>query len=424
MTREPERVKEVVGKVHDDCCHDHSTDSGAKKKSFAFGLKGVVFVLGLVLVAFVLGNYATTGKIALPIHKRFESEDITPQQLVRALENKDFTLINVHTPYEGEIKNTDMFIEYDSLVANKAKLPQEKDAKIVLYCKSGNMSAKALKTLKSLGYTNVTHLAGGFEAWEKSGNSVLNLSSIPQKVTPQEGFELDFSLGDLGPKLIESGVIDLAKFKQATKMSQKEENILMEGSNENLEINPSNAHFMVNILWALGLAQKSLVYDIGPMGTQYKDKAGNFASTGGWTLARGEAVDYLNKFDLISLNESQQQQVYEIAQNVYRPCCGNATSFPDCNHGMAALAAIEIMVSQGLSEDKIYENLLKLNSFWFPSTYLAIATYFERQETPWESVDAKLVLGQDYSSGQGAANIYKQVGTLPYEATGGGSCGA
>lgn len=416
-------VKKTAAHVHDDCCHDHVSGSG--KTRMYISPKVIFLVLALTAGAFVFGNFVTTGNLFLPVlSDKITSGEVSASQLADQLENKDFILINVHTPYEGEIKNTDMFIEYDSLVANKAKLPQDKNAKIVLYCKSGNMSSQALSTLKGLGYTNVTHLAGGFESWKKSGNEVLNLSMIPGKVTPEAGLELDFSLGDLGPKLIDAGVIDLSKFREATKLTEKEENILLNGSSENLEISSNNAHFMVNVLWALGLAQKSLVYDIGPMGTDYKDRVGNFASTGGWTLARGDAMNYLNKFDLISLSQSQQQQVYDIAQNVYRPCCGNATSFPDCNHGMAALAAIEIMVAQGLSEAEIYENLLKLNSFWFPSTYLTTATYFERQGTPWENVDAKLVLGQAYSSGQGAANIYKQVGTLPYEATGGGSCGA
>jgi hypothetical protein len=54
--------------------------------------------------------------------------------------------------------------------------------------------------------------------------------------------------------------------------------------------------------------------------------------------------DGILNVDLIKLTPEQQKKVGEIAQNVYRPS-GNSTWFPDCNHGMAALAAIELMVA-------------------------------------------------------------------------------
>ena len=38
------------------------------------------------------------------------------------------TMINVHTPYEGEIAGTDTFIEYDSIKASEARLPKDKNA--------------------------------------------------------------------------------------------------------------------------------------------------------------------------------------------------------------------------------------------------------------------------------------------------------
>lgn len=243
------------------------------------------------------------------------------------------------------------------------------------------------------------------------------------KVLPDAGFTLPISWGDLGPKLIAAGVIDQENFLQTVNLNSDEEKILKEGGEIPVVINADNSQFVVDLLWAIGLAQKSEVYTQGPMGTDYKKDVGNFASTGGWTLARGKAVNYLGKLELFNLSAEQQKRVSEIAKNVYRPCCGNSTWFPDCNHGMAALAAIEMMVAKNLSDEEIYKNVLKLNSFWFPGTYLTTATYFARQGVSWNKVDAKLVLGADYSSGQGAANIAKEVGPTQ-GAGGGGSCGA
>lgn len=245
-----------------------------------------------------------------------------------------------------------------------------------------------------------------------------------EKVIPSKGFELPISWGDLGPKLISAGVIDEKKFMEAVNLNSDEEKILKEGTDEKIIINADNGQFVVDFLWAIGLAQKSNAYTEGPMGQEYKKDVGNFASTGGWTLAKNSAVDYLGKFELFNLSSDQQKRVEEIAKNVFRPCCGNSTWFPDCNHGMAALAAIEMMVANNVSDDDIYKNILKLNSFWFPGTYLTTAEYFATQGTSWDKVDAKEVLSAEYSSSSGAAQVATKVNPVPNSGGGGGGCGA
>ncbi len=97
--------------------------------------------------------------------------DVSPQDLSSVLEREDFlfVLVNVHFPHEGKIEGTDLFIPYDEIGDRLGELPSETNAKIVVYCRSGSMSAVAAATLVGLGYTNVWNLDGGMAAWEEAG---------------------------------------------------------------------------------------------------------------------------------------------------------------------------------------------------------------------------------------------------------------
>lgn len=87
--------------------------------------------------------------------------NVSADELNTMLKNKDIVFVNVHIPFAGNIKGTDLSIPYDTIAENLSQLPADKSAKIVLYCRSGRMSAIAAETLVSLGYTNVWNLDGG-----------------------------------------------------------------------------------------------------------------------------------------------------------------------------------------------------------------------------------------------------------------------
>lgn len=110
----------------------------------------------------------------VPVEGGGSFTDVSADGLALMLEKKDFPLINVHIPYAGEIEGTDEFIPFDQMEQNLDKLPADKDAKIVLYCRSGSMSGTSARTLVELGYTDVWNVDGGMIAWQASGRPLQN----------------------------------------------------------------------------------------------------------------------------------------------------------------------------------------------------------------------------------------------------------
>ena len=68
------------------------------------------------------------------------------------------------------------------------------------------------------------------------------------------------------------------------------------------------------------------------------------------------------------------------------------------------------------------ETALTVNSYWFPDTYLTIASYMKNKGVEWKNVNPQEILGVNYSSAQGYARIAAEV-TQPQQQRGGSSCG-
>jgi len=257
-------------------------------------------------------------------------------------------------------------------------------------------------------------------------------AQLQEAVLPAAGVTLPITWGDMGAKLVETGVIDpdkmAALYQDRGGFPAEYQKMLEKGANGKVVITKQNAGYLLNLLWALGLANKNPILAdttemMNPTYSKTIPPAGGFASTGGWTLAKGNAMDHYNMHILMSLTDEQQALVDHVSRNIYRPCCGNSTHFPDCNHGMAMLGLLELMASQGVGEQDMYNTALTVNSYWFPDTYLTIATYMKNKGVEWKNVSPQEVLGRDFSSASGYANISSQV-TLPEVNQSGGGCSA
>ncbi len=74
-----------------------------------------------------------------------------------------------------------------------------------------------------------------------------------------------------------------------------------------MRIDRQNSYFLLNFFWAAGLANKSRVLTEGEITRYGKDQIGNFASTGGWTLAKGDPMNFYAKGNLIPLTDEQEK---------------------------------------------------------------------------------------------------------------------
>lgn len=226
-------------------------------------------------------------------------------------------------------------------------------------------------------------------------------------IAPKEGVVIPAAWGDLGQRLATSGAIDAAKFEQlyaGRGLTPQDASLLNGTSTDRIRITRENSGLLLNLFWALGLANRNPILQSEMVDPRYGG-AGNFASTGGWTMADGNAMSHYGMHDLVALTTEQQDLVERVSKGIYRPCCNNSTHFPDCNHGMAMLGLLELMAAQGATEQEMWQAALAVNSYWFPDQYQTIASYMKSRGVDWKNVDPQEILGAAYSSASGYAKI-------------------
>jgi adenylyltransferase/sulfurtransferase len=93
--------------------------------------------------------------------------EVTVFELKKMIEdNKQFQLIDVREAYEYDIANLQgTLIPLSELEADLKKISQNQ--KIIVHCRSGARSAKAVQKLTNRGFNNVYNLKGGILEWAK-----------------------------------------------------------------------------------------------------------------------------------------------------------------------------------------------------------------------------------------------------------------
>ncbi|WP_339488202.1 rhodanese-like domain-containing protein [Pseudomonas sp. EL_65y_Pfl2_R95] len=104
------------------------------------------------------------GLLALCLSVTVSAADVDQLTAIDAIQTEDALLIDVRTDEEvtGGMLQGAAHVEYQDLAAKISQLQPDKDAPIVLYCKSGRRSGIAQDELTKLGYSHVIN-AGGYD---------------------------------------------------------------------------------------------------------------------------------------------------------------------------------------------------------------------------------------------------------------------
>ena len=103
-----------------------------------------------------------------------EGWDITPAELVERLDKgNSVQLVDVREPHELEISHLEgaQLIPLGQLAARMHELDSANE--MVLFCKSGSRSTRALELLVSAGFRRVKNLKGGINAWAREVDQTL-----------------------------------------------------------------------------------------------------------------------------------------------------------------------------------------------------------------------------------------------------------
>lgn len=138
----------------------------SKKQTKSSGLNPTILAIGVVVIFAViagiifLSNNPSGSSLADEIsvseaYGKYGQEDVIFLDVREQSEWNEF-----HAP-EATL------IPLGELAARVNELP--KDKKIIVVCRSGNRSLVGRDTLKAAGFTNVTSMAGGMNAWREAG---------------------------------------------------------------------------------------------------------------------------------------------------------------------------------------------------------------------------------------------------------------
>ncbi|MCK4874207.1 MAG: rhodanese-like domain-containing protein [Sulfurimonas sp.] len=141
--------------------------------------KILINILSLILLSSAIYAIDFSQRDRLIAEARAEVPFVTPKKLNDMLEDEEELIIldirEVEQRAEGTIPTLDTYeITRGQLEFKIMILIEDKNTKIVSFCRDGPRSAIASRTLINMGYKNATYLKGGLKAWAVAGYKIKN----------------------------------------------------------------------------------------------------------------------------------------------------------------------------------------------------------------------------------------------------------
>jgi rhodanese-related sulfurtransferase len=139
--------------------------------------KTTLLLAALVLLALVVGTPVfAEGMTAqeLVAEAKSQIQVATVEQVKGLFDQGGYVFVDVRESNEtamGQIPGA-LLIPRGLLEFQIASKVEDKNAQIVVYCKTGGRSSLATYTLKRRGYPNILSMDGGWAAWEAAGYPV------------------------------------------------------------------------------------------------------------------------------------------------------------------------------------------------------------------------------------------------------------
>jgi len=135
-------------------------------------------LIGLGLTMPLMAGSATSEALIAKTAKSVPS--ISPKDLKKMIDNEDdLWMLDIREPYmrnEGSIEGMDnAAVGRGTLEFDIEHEIEDKDALIIVYCRSGKGAVLSANTLLTkMGYKNVRYLEGGLDGWLEAGYSIFN----------------------------------------------------------------------------------------------------------------------------------------------------------------------------------------------------------------------------------------------------------
>jgi sulfur-carrier protein adenylyltransferase/sulfurtransferase len=136
-------------------------------------------------------------------------EELGPAEAAAEVDAGGVVLVDTREPHEYEEAHIEggRLVPPGILLDEIASVVPDRSQRVLLYCRSGNRSAKAAEEMAELGYTNVGHVGGGILAWQEQGLPVVEAGGL----TPEQ--RMRYSRHTLIPEVGVEGQIKLLNSK-------------------------------------------------------------------------------------------------------------------------------------------------------------------------------------------------------------------